>query len=104
MYKRHTLPDRQQPEIIKREFHTLLLSLGRRLKGVRLGTHSAILSIPLQVSQHWLDPQHLPCTLDVVHLFRCLSAHIPSQTFGTPHSAIHPALPPSLFLALDCIS
>ena len=53
-------PDRQQPEIIKRQFHTLLLSLGRTLKGFQLGTHSAVLSIPLQLSQPLALPPAFP--------------------------------------------
>ena len=55
--------------MIRKQFHTLLLSLGRTLTGFQLGTHSAILSIPLQLSQPWPYPQHLPLTLDFAHLF-----------------------------------
>ena len=96
-------PDRQQPEIIKRQFHTLLLSLGRTLKGFQLGTHSAVLSIPLQLSQHWPYPQHLPLTLDFAHLFSVsLYSHPLSDLWNASLCDSSCFLSPSLFLVLDC--
>ena len=83
-------PDRQQPEVIEAIPPFTSVSW-KNTKGSPLGNPQRHLVNPLQLSQHWPCPQHLPLTLD----FR-LSLLTSPQTFGSPHSAIHPAfsLPP----------